>query len=82
MVLIPKGKGGGWGIGLVEVAWKFCATVVNCRLRRGVVLHESFQGFIGGQGTGTATLEAKLAQQLLGIAHDPLFQVFLDMQGV
>ena len=32
------------------------------------------------QGMGTATLEAKLEQQLVGISHDPLFQVFLDVQ--
>ena len=30
-------------------------------------------------GTGTATLEAKLTQQLAGIANEPLFQVFLDV---
>ena len=29
MVLIPKGKWEYWGIGLVEVAWKLCAVVVN-----------------------------------------------------
>ena len=29
MVLIPKGKWDYWVIGLVEVAWKVCAVVVN-----------------------------------------------------
>ena len=62
IVLILKGKGEFWGIGLVEVAWKVCATVVNYRLRLGVVLHETLHGFRGGRGTGTSTLEAKLAQ--------------------
>ena len=28
------------------------------------------------KGTGTATLEANLDQQILGLAHDYLFQVF------
>ena len=28
-------------------------------------------------GTGTATIEAKLAQQLSGLAHEPLFLIFL-----
>ena len=62
MVIIPTGMGGFWGIGIVEVAWKVCATVVNFRLRRGVVLHDALNGFRGGRGTGTTTLESKLAQ--------------------
>ena len=77
MVLIPKGEGEFWGIGLVEVEWNICATVVNFWLRRGVVLHNALHGFRGGRRTGTATLEDKLSQQLAGLAHEPLFQVFL-----
>ena len=79
MVLIPKGKGEFWGIELVEVAWKVCAAVVNCRLKRGVVLHDALHGFGEGRGTGRATLESKLTQQLAGLAHGPLFKVFLDI---
>ena len=30
IVIIPKGKGGYRGIGLVEVLWEICALVVNC----------------------------------------------------
>ena len=29
---------------------------------------------------GTETLEEKLAQQLMGMAHEPLLHVFLDMR--
>ena len=29
---------------------------------------------------GTATLEAKIAQHLVGLAHETLFQVFLDVR--
>ena len=29
---------------------------------------------------GTATLEAKIAQHLVGLAHKPLFWVFLDVR--
>ena len=39
-------------------------------------------GFREGRGTGTAKLEAKLVQQLTRIAHEPLFQVFLDVRKV
>ena len=80
MVLIPKWKCEYIFIGLVEVLWKVCAVVVNFWLERSAVLHDALHRFIAGIGTGTATLEAKLAQQLSGIAHKPLFQVFLDVR--
>ena len=45
MVLITKGKGEYRGIGLVEVLCKVCSVVVNCRLKRSVVLHDALHGF-------------------------------------
>ena len=54
--------------------------MVNCRLNSSVALHDALHGFRAGRGTGTAILEAELAQQLAGIAHKPLFQVFLDVR--
>ena len=80
MSLIPKGKGEYRGIGIVEVAWKVYTAAVNCWLKRGVVLQDALHGFRGVQGTWTATLEAKLAQQLVGPENDPLFKVFLDIR--
>ena len=44
------------------------------------MLLDVLHGFIKGSGTDTETLDAKMAQQLAGIAHDPLFQVFLYVQ--
>ena len=78
MVLLLKGKGGYWRIGVVEVLWKVCSIFVNCCLKRGVVLYDALHGFREGHGTGMATLEANLEQYLSGFAHEPLFQVFLD----
>ena len=78
MALLPKEKGDYWGIGIAEVLWKVCAVVVNCCLKRSAVLHDALHWFIEGKGTGTATLEAKLSQHLVGLAHKPLFQFFLD----
>ena len=62
----------------MELVWKVCVAVVNYRLKRSVILHDGLHGFRGGRGTGTEILESKLAQQVAGIAHKPLFQVFLD----
>ena len=80
MVFLLKGRGEYRGIGLVEGVWKVYTRVVNCRLKRSVTLHDALNGFRSGRGTGAAILEAKLVQQLAGIAHEPLFQVVLDVQ--
>ena len=80
MVLIQKGKGEYRGIGLVEVLWKVCSVVVSCRLEKSVVLHDTLHGFREGRGMGKTTMEANMHQKLEGIAHEPLFQVFLYFQ--
>ena len=47
-----------------------------------VTLHDALHGFRMGRGTGTATLEAKLAHQLARIIQELLFQVFLYVRKV
>jgi hypothetical protein len=42
-------------------------------------LHETLHRCWNGQGTGTAILEAKLAQQLAHLEQDPFYGVFLDL---
>ena len=65
IVLLLKGKGGYWRIGVVEVLWKVCSIFVNCCLKRGVVLYDApswvqgrawdRDGYLGGQ-FGTASV--------------------------
>ena len=81
MLLPLKWKWEYRGIGLVEVLWEVCSVVINCRLKRSVVLHNALHGFREGRGTGTEMLEAKLAHHLDGLAHKPLFQVLLDVRN-
>ena len=64
VVLIPKGKKDYWGISLVEVAWKVMMAILNRRFTSSITYHDALPGFRAGRGTGTATLEAKLLQQL------------------
>ena len=64
------------------VVYKVCAAVVNFQLKRSVDMNYVLHGFRKGMGTGTATLETKLMQHLVGLAHDPLFQVFLDIKKI
>ena len=72
VVLIPKGKGDYRGIGLVEVMWKVVAVILNHRLTYSITFHDVLHGFRAGRGTGTATLEAKLLQQLAAMREEVL----------
>ena len=78
VVLIPKGKGDYRGIGLVEVMWKVMAVILNRCLTSFITFHYVLHGFRAGRGTGTATLEAKLLQQLAAMREEVLYLIFLD----
>ena len=65
------------GIGLVEVTWKLMALILHRRLTAGLQLHDALHGFREGRGTGTATLEAKLLQQLAAMREEVLYVFFL-----
>ena len=80
MVIIPKGVGWYTCIGLVEVEWKVCALIMNNRLRSTITLLDALQGNRKMRGEGTTTTEANLAHNLAGLCHEPLFQIFLDIQ--
>ena len=80
MFFLPKGMGAYWGIGLVKVVWKVFATMVDCRIKKSVSLHDALHGLRVFRFKRMSTLEAKLMPQLAGIAQKLLFQVFLDVQ--
>ena len=77
--MIPKGKEEFRGIGLVEVTWKVMAVILHRRLTTGLQLHDALHGFREGHGTGIATLEAKLLQQLAAMREEVLYVIFLDL---
>jgi hypothetical protein len=79
VVLIPKGGSNYQGIGLLESMWKVCKRVMDTRLNR-IPLHESLHGCCDGRGTGTAVMEAKLAQQLAHLEQVPFYGIFLDLK--
>ena len=79
MVMIPKEKGEIRGIGLVEVTWKLMAVILHHQLTTGLQIHDALHGFREGRGTETATLEAKLLQQLAAMREEVLYVIFLDM---
>ena len=82
VVLITKGKNDYRGIGLVEVMWKVVAAVLNRWLTVSITFHHFLHGFWAGRGTGTATVEAKLLQQLADLREEVLYVIFLDLHKV
>ena len=82
VVLIPKGEKDYRVIGLVEVVWKVVVAILNRRFTSSITYHDAFHGFRAGRGTGTATLEANLLQQLAAMREEVLYVIFLDLTKV
>ena len=53
--------------------------ILHRRLTTGIQLHDVLHGFREGRGTGTATLEAKLLQQIAAMREEVLYVIFLDL---
>ena len=51
----------------MEVMWKVVAAILNRRFTASITYHDFLHGFRAGRGTGTATLKAKLLQQLAAL---------------
>ena len=79
VVLIPKRTTDYRGIGLVEVIWKLVASILNLQIMASITFHDFLHGFQEGCGTGTATLEAKLFQQLMALREEVLYVIFLEL---
>jgi hypothetical protein len=79
VVLIPKGADDYQGIGLLEPVRKVCKHVMDMQLNS-IPLHESLHGCCNRRGTGTAVMEAKLAQQLAHLKQVPFYGVFLGLK--
>ena len=80
MLLIVTDVEGYIVIGLVKFIWKVCVSIVNNILQSTIILHKTLHGFRRGRGTGMEIMEENLEQQLTVIFHEPLLQVFIDVQ--
>ena len=66
VVITPKGGGTDFrGIVLVEIMWKAISGIINRWIFFSIQFHYALHRFCAGRGTGNATLEAKLIQQLI-----------------
>ncbi len=63
----------------MEPIRKCIERVIDHRLNA-IELHDSLHGCRDGRGTGTAIIEAKLAQQLSYLELKPFYGVFLDLR--
>jgi hypothetical protein len=59
--------------------WKVCERIMDKRLNA-IDLHESLHGCRDKHGTGTAVIEAKLAQQLAHLEQVPFYGIFFDLK--
>ena len=62
VVLIPRGKGDFWGIGIVKVLWTAVESLINRQLATETTHHYALHGFWAGQVMGTTALKAMLIQ--------------------
>ena len=65
VLMIPNVGGEYRDIRLVEVVWKFVTLILNRRFTSSIAFHNVPHGFWSGCGTGTASLEYKILQQLM-----------------
>ena len=79
MVLLHKGGKEYCDIGLLEVMWKVVAAILNRRLVASITFHNFLHCFRAGRVTGTATLEAKLLQQIAALREEVMYVIFLDL---
>jgi hypothetical protein len=79
IVLVPKGGGDYRGIGLLEPFWKVVEKIMVWQLSL-IKFHDCLHGGLPKQGTGMASIEAKLAQQLAWRDQCPLYKIYLDLK--
>ena len=53
--------------------------ILHRRLTTAITFQDALYGFREGRGTGTATLKAKLLQQLAAMKEEFLYVIFLDL---
>ena len=62
--------------------WKVVIVILNRRFADLISFHNALYGFGVGHGTGTASLEEKLIQQLASMREEVLYTTFLYLHKV
>ena len=78
--MIPKEGGTDFRrIGLLEVLWKEISGIINRQILSYIQFHDALHGFRAGRGTGAATLEIKLLQNLVAMRDTVLQYIFVNL---
>ena len=64
----------------MEVMWKVVEEGIYTRIKTVVKFHDVLHGFCTCRGRGAATMELKIAQELVSVDQYPLLLVFLDLR--
>ena len=80
-MLLPKGNRGLRGVILVKVLWKNVLGILNRSLTLAIFYHDTLHGLLSRQGTGTASLNAKLPHNLATMRGEVLYEIFLDIHN-
>ena len=79
VVLIPKGGGKLWRLGLVEVIWKTVAVILDCYLEANISLHDVLHSYPDIQGASTAYFKATLLQHMTATREEVLYYIYLHL---
>ena len=79
VILLPKGGGEYHVIGIVGVLCKVISIIFDRCLEESIELHDVVQMSRVWRGTGTATLEAKILQEITGMQKEVLYDIFIYM---
>ena len=77
--MIPKEVWYYHSIGLVGVVWKLVMVILNLCITTSISFHDVIHRLWACSGTWTASLEAKLFQQLMSMDEEVLYAIFLDL---
>ena len=75
LVLIPKGNEYNQGINMIDVMWKVVEAIIDTRIKTLVTFHDILHVFCASTGTGTASMELNMMQELASIDKDPITNV-------
>jgi hypothetical protein len=79
IILLPKGGGNYRGIGLLEPCWKAVEKIIVKPLAL-IEFHDCLHGGLPKRGTGTASIKAKLVQQLVWWDQCPFYEIYVDLK--
>ena len=64
---------------MLELLWKLIEVIIDTKMQR-LKYYDCLHGFLAGHGTGTRTLQVKLAQLLAYLEQVTLYDIFVNLR--